>query len=259
MPINIEILKTRLPNAVTLQVYDEVDSTNTVAKTAALAGAKHGTLVIAERQSKGRGRMTRSFFSPTGTGIYMSLILHPQPDFSPLQITTAAAVAVAEAIESISSESTMIKWVNDVYLRNKKVCGILAEGVYTGSVLSHVILGIGINVFEPKNGFPVEIKDRAGSIFGPSDVFERWVREQLAAAVISRFWGIYEALPQVEYLSAYRSRDMLCGRQIQVLDLNGEVLETAKAIGIGDACELMIETEQQQVKYLSSGEVSVRL
>ncbi|MDO4396216.1 MAG: biotin--[acetyl-CoA-carboxylase] ligase [Clostridia bacterium] len=136
---------------VTLNVLSEVDSTNVVAREKATAGAPDGYTVVAGSQTKGRGRMGRAFYSPAGTGVYMSLVLRPK-NFSPqnaVKLTTMAAVAVCRAIEKVSGEKAEIKWVNDVYVRGKKVCGILREASFNledGS-LEYAVLGIGINVF----------------------------------------------------------------------------------------------------------------
>ncbi len=126
--------------------YPEIDSTNTEAKRLVKSGKKPPFLILAETQSAGRGRLGRSFYSPSNTGIYMSLVLSESLDSDSADITSAAAVAVCKAAESLSGKSLGIKPVNDIYLDKKKICGILCESVYDGTPASPVIIGVGMNV-----------------------------------------------------------------------------------------------------------------
>ena len=256
-----EFLEEKLGTAFCVQTYDVVDSTNTLAREAAVAGAPEGTVILAERQRFGRGRMGRNFFSPSGTGLYMSLVLRPSSKISPLYITSAAAVAVAQAIEDIAGIPTGIKWVNDVYCREKKVCGILTEGAFDGtsSQLCYAILGIGVNVFSPSGGFPDDIKERAGAIFDAETHLPAHTKEELVIAILKRFLGYYGALSDKAFLKPYRSRDLLKNKPIEVLNLDGSVLTRATALGITDDFALKICGEDGIVSTVSSGEVSVRL
>ena len=155
-----------LPN-LHLEVREEVTSTNNVLREQALAGAPEGTVLIAQRQSAGRGRRDHSFFSPPDSGLYMSFLLRPA--FSAqaaLLLTTCAAVATALAIEEVTGVETQIKWVNDVFCRGKKVCGILTEGdvdLETGG-MRYAVVGIGVNLYPPAGGFPPELA-QAGAVF----------------------------------------------------------------------------------------------
>ncbi len=262
MPMGLlseSVLKERLSDAFHLQLYGEVGSTNTLARELAAAGAPEGTVILADTQRQGRGRMGRQFFSPTGSGLYMSIILRPDAAAVPLlYITTAAAVAVAEAIEEVAEVPASIKWVNDVYCRGKKVCGILTEGAIAEN-LQYAVLGIGINVLPPKDGFPSEIESRAGTVFDEKTPLPAHPREELAAAIITRFWGYYGALSAKMYLPSYRKRDLLKGRTVEVLDINGAVIEEVTAEGITDNFELLVSDRHGKTKALSSGEVSLRL
>jgi len=258
MLLSDSVLKKRLGDAFSLQLYEEVDSTNTLAREQATAGAPEGTVILASAQRQGRGRMGRQFFSPKGSGVYMSIILRPSTAVLPLYITTAAAVAVAEAIEEVAGISASIKWVNDVYCREKKVCGILTEGAIAEN-LQYAVLGIGINVLSPIGGFPPDIESRAGAVFGEKTPPTAHPREELAAAIIARFWGYYEALSAKAFLPSYRKRDLLKGRIVQVLDVNGTVIEEVTAQGITDTFELLVTDRHGKTKALSSGEVSLRL
>jgi len=150
-----------------VEVFDTVTSTNTLVRQRAAEGEREGLAVIASAQTEGRGRKGRSFFSPDGTGIYMSLLLRPQvaPDMA-LRVTTIAAVSVCQAIERLTDRKSGIKWVNDVYMDNRKVCGILTETALSaaGGRLDYVVLGIGVNALEPPGGFPEDIVNIAGSV-----------------------------------------------------------------------------------------------
>ena len=150
----------------TVEVYKEVTSTNTLLKQRSQSGAPHGLVIAAESQTSGRGRMGREFFSPDQTGVYFSILL--RPTLSPsdaLLITTCAAVACARALEKISGKTAQIKWVNDIYIDERKVCGILTEASFVQGKIDFAVLGIGINLYTPDNGFPADIKDKAGSLF----------------------------------------------------------------------------------------------
>ena len=154
------------PN-ITFKVYDSLISTNKTAKELAENGAKEGTVIVAKKQTGGRGRLGRSFYSPEGTGLYFSIIL--RPDFSPkenLLITPAAAVAVSTVIEALTDTKAQIKWVNDIFINGKKVCGILSEAKLNAKgTTEYVILGIGVNLTTPKGGFPKDIELVAGALF----------------------------------------------------------------------------------------------
>lgn len=251
-------LQDRLGDLFYVQVYGEVGSTNTLAREQAAAGAPEGTIILADAQRQGRGRMGRQFFSPKGSGLYMSILLRPDTAVTPLYITTAAAVAVAEAIEETAGIPSSIKWVNDVYCRGKKVCGILTEGAIADN-LQYAVLGIGINVLSPIGGFPSEIDSRAGAVFDEKTPPTARPREELAAAIIMRFWGYYKALSAKAFLPSYRNRDLLKGRIVEVLDINGVVVEEVTALGITDEFGLLVTDKSGSTKTLSSGEVSLRL
>lgn len=153
-------------------VRKSLDSTNAEALRRAVDGAPEGTVIVAEEQTAGRGRRGRSFFSPAGTGIYLSILVRPALAAERAHLLTcSAAVAVAEAIEACAGVDASIKWVNDVYCRGKKVAGILTEGSFDleGGVLQHAVVGIGVNVRPPHAGFPAEIAERAGAVLPARD------------------------------------------------------------------------------------------
>ena len=167
-----------------IDVRESVTSTNTVLKELAEHGGREGMVVIAQRQTMGKGRLGRSFYSPQGGGLYMSVLLRPR--FSAdaaLSITTAAAVAVARAIDDVTGERAMIKWVNDVYFHGRKVCGILTEASvdFENSGLHYAVLGMGVNLTEPEGGFPGEVAQVAGALFAGKA--PAGSRPKLAAAI----------------------------------------------------------------------------
>lgn len=255
----VDYLRELLGDRYDVRVYDTVSSTNTLAREAALSGAHEGTVILACAQTGGRGRMGRSFFSPADTGLYLSILLRPTHETQPLYITTAAAVSVAEAVEDVAGVDASIKWVNDVYCRGKKVCGILTEGAYSNGRLQYAVLGIGINVFEPEGGFPPDIETRAGAVFDAKTPRPAHPKEELAAALITRFWRYYEALGDKTCLSPYRRYDFLTGKRVQVLDQTGTVRDTVTVLGISDEFGLLVQTAAGQQITLASGEVSLQL
>ncbi len=243
-----------------LKVYSSLDSTNTEVRRLAAQNASEGTVVIAEEQKQGKGRQGRHFFSPPSTGLYMSVLLRPREDVSPLLITTAAAVAVAQAVEEITDLTAKIKWVNDIYCHEKKVCGILTEGSFfpNSARLQYAVLGIGVNLVSPHAGFPQEIQNRAGSLY-QNEKPPAFLKEKLAAAIVTNFWKWYENLNTKTYLEEYRRRSLLMGKTVEVLTATGEVTDIATVTGISDAFALQVTTTNGIKKELSSGEVSIRL
>lgn len=240
-----------------LDVRKTVTSTNTIAKELAAGGAREGTVIIASEQTEGRGRMGRSFYSPTSTGLYMSLILRPRLSLEDsLLITTGAAVAAAKAIESVANRPVQIKWVNDLFIDGKKVCGILTEAslnVENGG-LEYAVLGIGINV--NTRDFPDDIKEVAGSVFSekPND---QPVTSILAAKILNNLADTLDNLAGKTYLAEYKKRSFLLGKNIYVI--KGSKSIPAKAIDIDDKARLVVEYPDSSTEALNSGEVSIRI
>lgn len=241
-----------------LKVYPTVTSTNTLLKSEAEQGAPEGTVIVAAEQTAGRGRMGRSFYSPAGSGIYMSILLRPQiPASDAGLITAGAAVAVADAIDALSESSAKIKWVNDVYMNGRKVSGILTEGSVdceTG-FLSYAILGIGINISPPAGDFPEDIRKIAGAAFGenaPSDL-----RCRLTAEVLERFMAYYADLRNVPFYDSYRSRSIVLGKQVRLV-APGREPEEAEVLDVDRNFALVVRDNCGQLRTVSSGEVSLR-
>ncbi len=242
-----------------LDVRRSVGSTNRIVKEHAVAGEAEGLTVIAEEQTEGRGRLGRSFYSPAGTGIYLSMLL--RPDLAPedaVLLTTTAAVAVAEAIEEVSNQPAKIKWVNDVYLDGKKVCGILTEASFapkTGE-LAYIVLGIGINVFEPTGGFPADIRDTAAAVF-PADTKVEAARNRLIAAILNKFCIYYKDLRNPALITAYKQFSFVLGKKIMVHSPLGSF--PAMALDIDSSGHLLVRFADGREEYLDSGEISIRL
>ena len=236
-----------------IRVLEETHSTNNVAREWAKNGACEYSCVLAHRQTGGRGRLGRQFFSYDG-GVYMSVILRPQiePQES-LLITVAAAVAAAEVIESISGKKTLIKWVNDIYIDGKKVCGILTEGNIEDGKLQFAILGIGVNILSPKDGFPSEISSIAGSVFEKETGDNE--KSKFVSLFLEKFKGYYEKLAKKEYLDSYRKRNLLIGQEI-TYEQEGKT-KVGKVTGIDDNASLVVEYEGKQTA-ISSGEVQIK-
>ncbi|MBR5370686.1 MAG: biotin--[Oscillospiraceae bacterium] len=244
-----------IPELRQLLVFDCVDSTNTLLRTLGDSGAEEGTVVIARQQTAGRGRQGRSFYSPPDTGIYLSALFKPQRDI--LALTPMAAAAAAEAVEALSGEQVQIKWVNDLLLRRKKICGILCESRFTENcgIPDYAIVGIGINLMPPPDGFPPEIQDIAGTVF-PSYAApeERFMR--CAELLTRRIFAQYRGLGQKAYLESYRARLSSLYKEILVLE-NGETRK-AYALAVDDDLRLLVRYEDGQEEWRSTGEIRIR-
>lgn len=236
-----------------LRVLEETGSTNAVLLALARSGAPEGRVILAERQTAGRGRMGRSFFSPAGTGIYMSLLLRPA-DFARASalVTPCAAVAAAEAIERAGGREARIKWVNDICVEGRKVCGILAEAQpETGGI----VLGFGINVYPPEGGFPPELAERSGTVY-PRDEGDGEARAKLAAAVLDGFMDRWPDIAEKRFLNDYRHRSLLPGLAVRVTDASGRD-EAGTALYVDDDFGLVVRFASGREQALRTGEVSV--
>lgn len=239
-----------------IKIYKILESTNKTAKEMAVAGAEHGTVIIADSQTKGRGRYSRSYFSPSG-GLYMSIILRPEVlNFeNPTSVTAFAAVAVCEAIESTSEKTPKIKWVNDILIDGKKVCGILTEAVtdFESGSLDWIVLGIGINVYIKTEDFPDDLQTSATSIFPNEKMFG--VRNKLSAEIINRILG-YDITPrEAEIFRKYKNRLAILGNQVTVIQNKNEYKATV--IDIDAAGHLVVKNENGEIITVSSGEIRV--
>ena len=226
-------------------------STNDDIKALAGQEAPEGTVIIAGAQTAGKGRLGRSFYSPADTGLYMSILLRPRfRAADSLAITTMAAAAVAEACDAfLNGTSAGIKWVNDIYVNGRKVCGILTESslAQDGSV-KYAVLGIGINAAAAE--FPEDIREKAGTLGCGAEI-----RPLLAAKVLERFFAYFDELPGRSYIAEYRRRSVLTGKTIEY-EADG-ASHTAEVVGIDDEARLIVRNTDGKISYLASGEVSI--
>lgn len=256
--LTLEALRVALEDPVCpARVLETVDSTNLEAKRWALEGAPHGALVVAARQSAGRGRLGRSFQSPPG-GLYMSMVLRPQAHQgqSAVLVTTAAAVAACRAVSALCGIELSIKWVNDLFLGEKKVCGILTEagtGVENGAI-EYMVVGIGINHTTRPEEFPPGVAELASSLF--PDGHAPVTRARLAAGIVRELARLFSLLPDAGFLQEYRRRSMALGRQVQVL---ASPPWWGRAVEIDDAARLVVEKPNGERVALSYGEISIKL
>lgn len=249
--IDGEIISKRLSCIpVSVRVFDELDSTNNEAKRRAFDGAHEPVLIIAERQSAGRGRMGRSFYSPEGTGLYMSLLVSIDGGFrNTVGITSAAAVAAVRAIREVCGVETGIKWVNDIYLGDKKIAGILAESFSAGDDFFAVI-GIGVNMYTSE--FPDELRGRAGSIMS-----DKGNRSSLAAAITKELVSLIRKLPNKDFMQEYRESSIVLGKEVTFVE-NG-LSFNGFAESISDDGALTVVLENGDTHVLKSGEISLRV
>lgn len=239
---------------VSIEVIDAVESTNSLMKTRA-GELCEGHVIIADRQSGGRGRLGKTFFSPPGSGVYFSILLKPRTGVTDsVIVTSAAAVAACGAIHDVFGGDPWIKWVNDIYIGERKVCGILAESVLSPSgVPEYIVLGVGFNVYQPDSGFPEEIKSIAGYL---SEEKIKNGRNNLAASFIFRFLALYGDTARSRIIGLYRRLERTTGKNILVL--SGDCARDAAAVGIDDDCRLVVRYPDGKEEALFSGEISIR-
>lgn len=236
-----------------MEVHEEVDSTNLRAKALAAQGAAHGTLVAARRQTGGRGRFGRRFHSPEG-GVYMSLILRPElPAERAVMLTSMTAVATARAIERLADVRVEIKWVNDLYIHGRKICGILCEAGmdFESGQMEYAAVGIGVNT--KKMDFPPELQSIATSIANECGV--EVSQNRLIAEICACMEEAYAHLADGEFMAEYRARSNVIGQNIVVL--RGDERFSARAVEIDDQGGLVIETKDG-LQTVRSGEISIR-
>ena len=226
---------------------EQTDSTNTALKAMGLSGAPEGTVLQAARQTGGKGRMGRSFFSPPG-GVYVSVLLRTV-SYSPL-LTVAAAVAAAEGAEKLTGRPVGIKWVNDLMLGDKKVCGILAERVIAPEG-DFTVVGFGVNLTPPAGGFPLEIADIAGALLPAAPA---GTGEKLARDIMERFVAYAADLPGRRFLPGYRARSVLADRTVSYIK-NGEAF-SGRVRGVDEEGRLLVDRDGDE-EALHSGEVTL--
>lgn len=237
--------------------YTQLDSTNTEITRLAEQGAAHGTVVVADAQTAGKGRRGRAWESPAGQNIYMSILLRPNcvPDRAPM-LTLIMAYSVAKVIRQLGFSDVQIKWPNDLVMSGKKICGILTEMQLNDTDIDYVVVGVGINVNTSE--FPEELKETATSLYLQSGrVIDR---QMMVESIVEFFEKEYRQFLMTQDLSflSKEYNDMLInvGRQVRVLEPGKEY--TAYARGINSEGELLVRTAEGDEKHVYAGEVSVR-
>ena len=237
--------------------YEEIDSTNTQASRLAHEGAEHGTVILAESQTAGKGRRGRSWESPKGENIYMSVLLRPtfQAEKAPM-LTLIMAYGVTKTLQKYGFSDVCIKWPNDVVLSEKKVCGILTEMSMKDNQIDYVVIGVGVNV--NNHSFPIELCGKATSLrLEGGKVIDK---EMLCVDILNYFKNLYERFETTQDLSfireEYNQLLVNCQKEVLVLEPGNEYV--AYAHGINDKGELLVRTEAGEEKTVFAGEVSVR-
>ncbi len=241
-----------------LHFLPETDSTNSQLKALALQGAPEGTALIAGRQWGGRGRRGRSFYSPPGMGIYLSLLLRPNCAPADLMhLTCAAGTAMCQAVEAAIGLRPGIKWTNDLVYQKRKLGGILTElGFTPQGALDYAIIGIGLNCCQQKEDFPSEIQSFAGSLSMAAGT--EVDRARVAAAMLESLWHMSGTLltGKDSLLEQYRRDCITIGQDISLI--RGEEIRYGHAIGVDSAGALLVRFSDGTAEAVSSGEVSVR-
>lgn len=244
-----------LADGLDIVIYSEIDSTNSEARRRAQAGQCGSALILAEQQSNGRGRMGRSFFSPAGAGIYMTYLWHPEARATDvISVTTAAAVAVLRAFASmpaLNEKDFSIKWVNDIYLSGKKVCGILTEALTdpASGKINGIWVGIGINVHP--TAFPLELADIATSL-DAKDLN----RNELVSCILREFLQILADPNPYAHMSYYREHSLVIGKQVNTIC--ADVSSPGVVVNIDSTGGLVVRRPDGKVEIIHSGEVSLR-
>ena len=238
--------------------YNELGSTNDLLKQLARQGAPHGTVLIADRQTGGHGRLGRSFHSPGGVGIYFSILL--RPDCGPadlMHLTCATAVAMCDAVEKATGLRPGIKWTNDLVHGKKKLGGILTElGLSPRGSVDYAIIGIGINCCQQPQDFPPEIRDIAASL--AMVTANNIDRAAVAAAMMEALWRMDRILltEKSSILDRYRTDCITVGQEISVV--RGDMVRHGKALDVDEEGALVVAYSDGTVEAVNSGEVSVR-
>ena len=254
-------------NDLRVETLDEATSTNALLLARAEMGEPEGLILCADRQTAGRGRSGRTFFSPEGAGVYTSILLRPKLSMGQIEkLTPLAAVAVCETLEEIAGCHLQIKWVNDVYRDGRKICGILAQAskTFTGGIPDHVVLGIGIDLFPPKEDIPREIRNVAGSLLRDPGEIETCLsnprfREKVIGRLWKRFYEMYRDPDEASYVASYRSRLMWVGDEIVAYDGADGAERVARLKGLTDDYALLLQFDgEDALTAVRTGEIRIR-
>ena len=236
-------------------IFSETDSTNTRAKDLAAQGAPEGTLVLAERQTQGRGRKGRNWLSPEASGIYSSLILRPRipPSEAPV-ITLLTAVVVAETLKSLTPLTPKIKWPNDILINGRKIAGILTEASMEIDAVDFIIVGLGLNVNTPTDGFSEELQSIATSIF--IETKKRWDRTALIREYLKQYEIYYDLFKRDGFtpiVKRWKTLSDIIGREVRV-DMVNKTL-TGRVTDVDNDGVLILKDDADELHRVYSGDV----
>lgn len=238
-------------NYVNIQLYDSISSTNSMLKGMADNGVQDKTLIIANEQTNGKGRYGRSFYSPAKTGVYFSLLLRPDNFYltDSTLLTTLSAVAICNSIIELTNFNPKIKWVNDIFIDDKKICGILSEATtdIESGMIEYVIIGIGLNVSTEL--FPSSLANKAGSLNCNIS------RNKLIGTIIVNILYLYNSLPSTSFMSKYKDYSLMINKDI--LYKKNNVTLSGKVIDIDNNGHLIIVDSNNNTQVLNSGEVTL--
>lgn len=248
-----EKIAEKTDNKYKIIIFDKINSTNNYAKNIKKEEIKKPIIIIANEQTEGRGRLGKTFFSPKDTGLYMSIVF--SPDKSPeelFMLTIIAAVSVCEAVINITELPAEIKWVNDVFIDGKKICGILTEAEinYQSGKIEKAIVGIGVNTQFPENNFPKEIENIASAINS-----EKAERNILAAEIINKFEEYYQENDNKSIIEKYKKYSLVLNKKIRYIKNNTEY--SATATDINERGNLVVTLSDGTTDILNSGEISI--
>lgn len=253
----LKLIEGRLPEAIPeIEILESVDSTNTLLKSQAIQGAPHGKVIIALSQTAGRGRMGRSFYSPTGSGLYISILLRPDMAAADaLMLTPMTAVACLRALRASGCDNAGIKWVNDILIGGKKAAGILVEGAPDGcGGISYAVVGIGINLVSPKEGFPEPIKNIACGAFDGKE--ESICRNRLISDLLVEFFTLYSRLPSTDFMEEYRAESCIIGKAVTLTD--GDQRYTGRVSDIDRDARIILSCDDGMTRAFGSGEATLK-
>ena len=233
-----------------IEIFDNIDSTNTEARRQAERGESTPALLVAKTQSAGRGRMGRSFYSPSDTGLYMSLLVENCDISDPIRLTCAVSVAVVKSIEAICGVKADIKWVNDLYLKGRKICGILCESFSLADGRKYSVIGIGVNLYT--EDFPKDIENKAASLM-PSE----GDKNLFAAKISDEILDICAGNRNTDIMSFYRERSLVLGKEIVFIENGTEYSGVPEMVD--DYGRLYVRLWDGSEKILSSGEISLKI
>jgi BirA family biotin operon repressor/biotin-[acetyl-CoA-carboxylase] ligase len=250
--INVSKILENLNKTVEVEVVEETTSTNDYIKKYL---DKEVFVVIAKSQTNGRGRLNRSFYSPSNTGLYLSLLIKPNSTISnSVKLTTYTAVVVAKAIESLINMPVQIKWVNDLFLNGKKICGVLTESSYNfeKNKLTHAVIGIGVNVYN--GSFPLELKSIATSIEKESGI--KVNINDLISKIINGLLNAEKEISSNNYLVDYKKRLFILGKKVMVVSGNDSYDATCLDVLENGA---LVVNKDGEIITVHAGDVSIRV